>query len=288
MQAGMEASVAQEDWKGAATDAGNLSELCLTLGDLEQALAYARQSVDFADRSGDQFERLKQRTKRANALRQAGGGAEASELFAQAEAMQREDQPEYPLLYSLGGYSYCDLLLDQGEYAEVLRRAAKFFEWRVPSDSLLDIALDHLSLGRAHLAQVLQAGTGAATSPGTGFAQAEEGLDRAVEGLRRAGTQHFLPLGLLARAALRRAMRDYARARHDLEEAMEIATRGGMRLFEADGHLEAVRLALAQGDRAGARESLEAARALIAQTGYHRRDGEVAELEAVLGATDDG
>ena len=56
-----------------------------------------------------------------------------------------------------------------------------------------------------------------------------------------------------------------------------------MRLFQADGHVETARLCLAGGDRAGAGEALEQAKAMIAETGYHRRDPEVAELEAALG-----
>ena len=92
----------------------------------------------------------------------------------------------------------------------------------------------------------------------------------------------MLPLGLLARAALRRAQGKFGKARRDLEEALSIATRGGMRLHEADGHLESARLHLACGEREQARESLAQARGIIKETGYHRRDGEVAELERAL------
>ncbi len=81
--------------------------------------------------------------------------------------MHAEKQPEYPVLYSLQGYQYCDLLLAQGESAEVLRRGSLMFEWRLDSDSLLTIALDHLSLGRAH-------------APGS--AEAAEHLKQAVGG----------------------------------------------------------------------------------------------------------
>jgi exonuclease VII small subunit len=89
----------------------------------------------------------------------------------------------------------------------------------------------------------------------------------------------MLPLGLLARAELRRAMGSLDRARADLEEALSIATRGGMRLHEADCHLEYARLHLACGEQEKARQSLAQARAMIEDMGYHRRDGEVAELE---------
>ena len=107
-------------------------------------------------------------------------------------------------------------------------------------------------------------------------------LDRAVDGLRKAGTQDHLPRGLLARAELRRVTGDMARARFDLDEAFSIATRGGMRLFEADCHLAYARLYLTRGEKDTARESLAKAKQTIEQTGYHRRDQEVAELEGLL------
>ena len=55
-----------------------------------------------------------------------------------------------------------------------------------------------------------------------------------------------------------------------------------MRLHEADGHLEYARLHLAQNARDQAREHLEKAKKIITETGYHRRDAEVAELEEQL------
>ena len=58
---------------------------------------------------------------------------------------------------------------------------------------------------------------------------------------------------------------------------------GGMRLFEADCRLECARLHLARGDKDAARKCLAKARDMIADTGYHRRDGEVAALEEALG-----
>jgi len=289
LQAGLEAEIARADWKSAAIAASNLSELTLTGGDLARALDYARQSVDLADRSGDAFQRMSRRTTLADALHQAGRLAEAEAAFRQAEEMQKERQPEYPLLYSLRGYQYCDLLLGLEKAQEVLERADTIFKWRkLPQwnpayDPLLDIALDHLSLGRAHLLPTLQAGSGdPSTGLGTGFAQAAPHLDQAVDGLRQAGQQQYLPLGLLARAELRRVMDDVAGAQRDLEEALSIAARGGMRLHQADCHLAYARLHLACGEEEKARQSLATAREMIQEMGYHRRDGEVAELEGEL------
>jgi tetratricopeptide (TPR) repeat protein len=290
MEAGLEADVALEDWSNASRQAGNLSDLHLTLGELDQALAYAEQSVDLADRSGDWAQRMMRHTTLADALHQAGRIEEAEVLFREAEAMQEENQAQFPLLYSLQGYRYCDLLLARGQAGEVLRRAEKFFEWRVPSHPLLDIALEDLALGRAHLLQAVQEGTGPSTlrlSSGqaglrASFSQAARHLNRAVDGLRQAGVQDHLPRGLLARAALHRAQERFGKARRDLEEALAIATRGGMRLHEADCHLKVARLHLAQGQKAQASERLDEARAMIEEMGYHRRDDEVAALEGRL------
>src|SRR5262249_8404281 len=66
----------------------------------------------------------------------------------------------------------------------------------------------------------------------------------------------------------------------DLDEALSIATRCGCRLHETDAHLGHARLCLAQGEPAAAGPHLASARELIEQTGYHRRDEELAALEA--------
>jgi len=277
MQASLEAAIAQEGWENAAIAAGNLSELYLTSGNLAQALETARQSVDLADRSGDAFLLMAFPTTLADALHQAGHLPEAEATFREAEEMQKEWRPYYPLLYSLWGFRYCDLLLGQGKYREVQSRAGQTLEWyrQASGASLLDIPFDHLSLGRAYLLQAQQEGTG-------DFSQATAHLDRAVDGLREAGAQEFIARGLLARAELRRVMGSLDRAWVDLEEALSIATRGGMRLHEADCHLEYARLHLACGEKKKARESLAKAKGMIEEMGYHRREGEVAELEGRL------
>jgi tetratricopeptide (TPR) repeat protein len=276
MQAALEVDIAREDWESAARDTSNLSELYLTSGDLTQALEIAQQSVDLADRSGDAFMRCHTRVRLAYALHQAGRLPNAKDLFRKAEEMQKEMEPQFPLLYSLSGFQYCDLLLGQAKYGEVQQRAGQTLEWaKRYSLGLLSIALNHLSLGRAHLLQAQQEGTG-------DFSQAAAHLKRAVDGLRQAGQQDDLPRGLLARAELCRVTGDLAEAQRDLEEALSIATRGGMRLHEADCHLEYARLHLACGDNEKARESLAKAKGMIKEMGYHRRDGEVAELEGEL------
>ena len=118
--------------------------------------------------------------------------------------------------------------------------------------------------------------------------------------------------GLLARAAFRRSVGDFPAAALDLDEVEEIAEPGPMRLFLCDLAMERARLALARREafaplnglveaRPGppappdaaeaarlleeARAQLAIARKLVAECCYHKRDQEVAELEAVLGAS---
>jgi hypothetical protein len=105
---------------------------------------------------------------------------------------------------------------------------------------LQDIALDNLTLGRAHFALALARQS--RYEPRAAIVK----LDESVEALRTAGANHYLPRGLLARAAFRRAIGDWDGAKRDLCEAKEIAESGLMRLYWCDCALERARLALAR------------------------------------------
>ena len=308
IEAGLRLYEGQEHWEFAARVAGNLSELTLTLGEVERAVAFVKQSVDLADRSGDAFWRMVNRTELADALHQAGHREESAEVFREAEALQAEDRPEYPRLYSLRGYFYCDLLLSCGEpedgsvvdglaadseaawrfreaCREVRERAEQTLEYKEEGwYSLLAIALDYLSLGRAHLGLALTAPRPAATGEvaEADFSKARDHLEDALEGLRLASQEFYIPPGLLARAALRRHRGDLSAAESDLSDALEIAERGSMRLHECDAHLECARLCRQRGDREGLQQHVARARKLVEETGYGRRRREVEWLERQL------
>ncbi len=309
MRAGLGSNVERNDWKNAAIQSGNLSQLFLTLGNIAKALDYSERSLKYAEQSGDAFQRMGKRAVLADALHRAGRLAEAEARFGEAEAIQKGYQREYPFLYSLQGFWCCDLLLARGEHREAGRRAAQTLEWALNAGlALVGIGLDHLTLGRGSVLAALEAGTG-------DFSEAADQLEQAVDGLRRSGEQHYVPRGLLARAELHRVRADFDGARRDLEEAYEIAARGGMRLHECDAQLECCRLILAMveagaqldaedifpdsplarfgaADRplVAARKHVEKAEGMINEMGYHRRDPEVllegAHLEIVEGKKD--
>jgi tetratricopeptide (TPR) repeat protein len=276
LRTALEGAIARENWGNASAAANNLSSLYLTIGNPREALKLAQQDVELADRSEKEFDQMIARIRLADALYQMGQTEDAAGVFVAAEKMQKQRQPEYPILYALQGFLYCALLLDQGKMQEVKERAARTLDWFQHKYPLLDIALDNLSLGRAWLLEAQRAGTNAPT-------QAEEFLQRAVGWLRQSGRTDYLPRGLLSRAELYRAKSEYQQAKRDLAEVWRIATRGGMGLYLADYHLESARLRLAQGEREKAREHWETAKEMIERMGYHRRDKEVEEIAGQLG-----
>ena len=310
LRAALRRAEEETDWRNAAIGASNLSETELLVGEVAAAVATAEQSVALADRSGNKFQMLSKRTTLADALHVAGDRDRAERLFADAERRQQKLQPEYPLLYSLQGYRYCDLLLSKGAPASARDRAARTLAWVSSQKSLPSIALDTLTLGRANLALTVENFRGRLS-----VATARDGprlvgisFDQAVDGLRVSGENALLPRGLLTRAAFRRSVGDWGGAARDLDEVEEIAEPGPMRLFQCDAALERVRLAFARleafaplngliddspskpalpdaaeaarlGEEATA--NLAVARELIAKCGYHRRDEELAELDDV-------
>jgi hypothetical protein len=301
MRAGLEAAIARQDWINAAIAASNLSELELTLGGVEPAIRNAEAGVAHADRSGNAFQLMVNRVRLADAIHQTGRKAKAERLLAEAEAMQAKEQPDHPVLNSLSGFQYCDLMLAEAEHAAwriamkddqaravesceacqaVSRRAAHTLDWMSASGaaSLLDIGLDHLNLARAALYSAILDGQ----RPGG------EHLAEAVDFLRRAGHRDYFSRGLLTYALFHAVTGDLDRAREDLDEASEIAERGPMRLHLADIHLHRARLFGLMANRhptypwKSPRDDLDQARKLIEECGYGRRREELADAEAAF------
>lgn len=237
--AALELHKKQKNWKGLSHDTYNLSELQLLLGDVAKAVDYGRQSVEFADRSGNVFEKEAMRTILALALHQQNDLAEAERLFQEAEIIQKERRPDFFYLNSEQGYRYCDLLLSRKRYEEVRDRANKALEIAIKYEWILEYALDNLSIGRVLLFKVV-------TEKTIDFTEAEHYLNQSVEGLRSAGQQQYLPLGLLARAELYRIKHEFPKAHTELTEVRELAERSEMRLHLTDYHLESARLILAE------------------------------------------
>ena len=129
MRIGLRRDEDAQDWRNAAIPASNLSEAELLAGEVAAAVATAERSVAHADRSGDEFQMIVSRATYADALHAAGRREEAVRAFADAERRQKKRQPDYPLLYSVRGYRYCDLLLAEGDHAAARDRASQTVQW---------------------------------------------------------------------------------------------------------------------------------------------------------------
>ncbi len=265
------------DFENAAIDAGNLSELLVTIGQLpgeDGAAAVGEVAVAFADRSGRAFQRMGRRGEHAHALFQTGNLSRAGALFREAEALQKEDQPDLPRLCSLPGYRTCGLLLARGREREAAARAAYAIKVARRNYWLLNIALETLTQARALLADAPQ-GVPAPQACATRSAAA-------LAALRRANREDYLPRGLLAHAeALWRCAAANAAA-DPLHEAEDIAARGPMPLFLTQAQLLRARIALAGQGAADARPYRDRAAALIEKHGYGRAVPELAVLDAEI------
>jgi tetratricopeptide (TPR) repeat protein len=284
LNASLEAYMRQENWEYTAKLASNLCELELILGQVDEAITDGERSIVFADRSGDLYERIDDRTLLADALHQKGKIDSAQAFFQEAESLQAEWKPQQPLLHSLRGFRHCDLKLARAERAagfgrkateqlqacaEVNQLAARTGEW-AEQIGLLAVALDHLTIGRAGLYRVIVEGRGP-----DGAADVRAEIELAVNGLRAAGDLQYLPFGLLTRAWLCCFGGDPGSARADLDEAYEIAERGSMKLHLADVALYRARLFRG-------RAALDEARRLVTECSYGRRVPEIADLDEIF------
>lgn len=306
MQESLQRSEKAKEWLGAGITAGNLSELQRTLGDVRAAITQGRRAIDFAERSGEEYEKIINRAIAAAALHQIGSRNEAGELFAEAERMQAEIHPSFPLLYSVRGFQYTDWLLAPSARAawrslsgvpysgggisltvdtpqecitlnekafdacaEAERRATESLKIAFNYNlGLLDIALNLLTLARAALCRALLAPNPPALAALP--AQIEEALGR----LRAANFFDHLPEALLTASLFQGTLGgDASAAGRLLNEAQQIAERGPMPLYLADVHLHRARLFRD-------RTALAKARTLIDRHGYDRRREELADAEA--------
>jgi tetratricopeptide (TPR) repeat protein len=298
--------VKQEDWRNAAVTAHNLSELELTLGKLKESVADGQQSVTYCDQSDDEFWIICTRTMHAEALYHAGRYAEAEQRFEEAETRWATTYPHAPLMSSLSGYRYCDLQLDAAErsawqlmltnrvpdsveqsISELIdacdflqQRAAKTLAWVTGwKQSILTLALDHLTIGRTLLYKAILGVPSIEDSAAS--------IEQAVSDLRRAGDMIYFPRGLLTRAWYRYLTKQRTgpeSAQSDLDEAWEIAERGPMRVYLADVLLYRARLFFAEPAYPwdSPQADLEAARNLIETCGYGRRTEELEAAEACI------
>ena len=219
--------------------------------------------MELADRNSGVSERAIVRATLANAYFHVGDVKKAQDLFFDAENIGGGQ------LHSLAGFRYCELLMQTGNYDEVVKRATVSLSVAEVNKILLDVGLHRLSLARAcHSLMRIE--------------EATQHFNLAVDELRTAGRRVYFTKGLIYRSEFRRQITDLEGARADLRVAHVIASRGGMRLYEAECHLQYAHLYLALNDPELALKSFDVAKTSIEEIGYHRRRAALAELASIL------
>jgi tetratricopeptide (TPR) repeat protein len=333
-------AVKTEKQQDSITPLRNLSELRLKLGNIGIAIQDSLNCMRCADDEKSTEHSIVMRTIHGDALHQEGRYDDARRYFLEAEQMQ-VTWGSFSFLYSLHGFRYCDLLLAIPERAAwlhllkhgdisqhcveknitdqngntrfskschaVRQRAAKTLSFVEINCGPLEIALDHLTLGRISLYEAVltyapelfiknskhQAGFDQdANDCVLHCSMARSELDISINYFHQAGSMDELPFALLLRAWLRFLTNERsgtASAHEDLDAAWEIAIRGPMRLFLVDIYLYRARLfgVTKEGREMkypwkSPQQDLAEARKLIESCGYWRRKEELEDAEKAL------
>lgn len=261
-----------------------LAEKCLrhlaaayrTAGELQRSLECTQEAITRADLRRELFYRVANRASLGQVLHYLGHWDPAHSAFEEAESLQAGSNPDFPWLSSYPSFHYCELLLDQGQYEDVVDRANRGLSLPHRRYPLLDEASDRLSRATALLRLSQRSGDRSLVH------QAATDVEMAVERCQKAGIRYLTLHSMLVRAELSRVSGAPDRARMDLEKTVFVARRYGMRLHEIEGHLEIARLLQAEGERGKAGEHSERAKWLIEETNYHRRDRQLADIERSL------
>jgi tetratricopeptide (TPR) repeat protein len=253
---------------GSAVIAANsISNVYLSLGMIDKALKNALYTIALAERSNIWQSNVLAYACCAHTYHQRGDIYNAENFFKQAETIQIACQG-VPYLYSLQGYYYNDLLIFLRKAKLVKRHASKALKYGDNFYSLLSFGLEYLSLAKAWLID-------------GEIRQANLWLAKAVETLRKSQNYYFIVESLLISCRFDYLTKNYFKTHRILQEVYEIAKPSGMRLHLTDYHLEMARLLIAEGKAptSEVKEHVDQAEKLINDTGYHRRDKELADLK---------
>ena len=304
---------ASNNHTNASIDAFNLGQMELYLGEVNTALSTATKAVAFAQAAKEKKLIMEGQATRAAALLAKGKWSEAGDIFSKAERLQRGLEPKHPLLYSLRGHFYCELLLAKEAWYLVFDRADNILKWiDLGGGTMIDTGLARLAKARALCGFALSGQTERLRSASTDREhEIQILLNDSFEMIRAAGTLDLMPCVLLSRIAFHRSKGSWSAAKRELDEVEEIAEAGSMRLYLCDMAIERARLAFAQIEafaplngmleegqnppklevpspakiaelKAEAANQMKIADDYIQSCGYHRRDEELAELKDVL------
>ncbi len=311
----LDLAVAQNDWHRAANRASNLSQAEFLEGNVDAAVLAAMQAIEFADLlDANKIDKVlyEKEVLQICSLHNAASAFLARGSYLECErniiAARGFSNAEEKLTLTIFDTLQFDLMMAKDDWSGAAQIAKQMTDGSAAETPLLH-AYTSMTLGRILLASALLRENGqpqfsTRPNPLTICNLIETAID-----VFRSMSQADLLLGLIARAKLCRNMGDWEGAARDLDEVKENAEPGPMKLYLCDIAIERARLALAKIEafaplnelvddsslqlerpnqaeclslRERATEQLLVAADYIDQCGYHRRDNELRELQAVL------
>ena len=249
----------------------------------------AKRAIEYADGGEDPYFKMHARSTLAEVHFMLGDFSAAQTLFQEAMAIDRDQHPSPPFLYSQSLFRYGYFLIENGHAARILDDESNDPSWGRHADdsSLLSEAIHLLVLGAAYRA-LIEAGH---RDPAF-LAAAESVLDQSIDSFKLAGYADYTVRGLLERAYfywVRGGTEYYRKSLKDLDDATLEADRGQMELLYADILLQRAgccirywRTATSPERKeigAKVKESLEGAAEMIDKFSYGRRKAMLAALQ---------
>lgn len=167
-----------------------------------------------------------------------------------------------------------------------MERASQWMSWRVPTDTVLTVALDECALARSSLFASL---LGEVSYGETNQLSLSSLMRRSITSFREANRLDYFPIALLTAAYYEGGVaKNLAEAAVLLDETQQITESGSMPLYLADVHLHRARLfgRMIADERKqkfpdiDPKAELREARRLIEKHGYWRRKEELEDAEA--------
>jgi len=278
-----------KNWRRAAYSASRLSTTLLITGQVNHAIEVAKNALKYAEESNDFEQRVLRRSELSAALNASGDLPSAMEVILEAEKLLETEEAYKGTqqLYSLPGYRYGYLLLHSGHCKQALSRGRHILKkaQELEKDGLgsQDVGFGWLLIGRAL----------DALNDRSLHAEASRALNSAVECMRQADTEQYIPPTLIARARHHRHRVMNGETQfiepmlNDLQQAEDTA-QPEMQIYLADLAIERAHLAadglINDGKNAKNKALKELAKAskIINETGYYGRNSEISKLRAQI------
>lgn len=269
------------DKEQAAFTALLASEIYISEGDLLRARAAAEDSVNLSKEASSAAFLLNSTVVLTFILNKLGDAIEQKKFYNAIRSMLGEARIEAALVLNpLVSPVYCEILLAEGQYDEVIEYASQCLKIAESKSWKRAEGSDHFSLGRAYLMRAI-------ARREREFSLANQEFDQALAILQDSGQMDYVPYPLLSRAEMYLLEGNVAAARTDIDAALGIAEPSNMRLHLVDCYLAQTRLRIAVGEYESISTNLAQIERLIEDTGYHLRDAAVREIQEFLAKYND-